>query len=121
MIPIFIVLLAGSLLVLALVETAFGLLMRLPQRLEAERETDSVVLEAYLEDPIRFFVPARLLHGTLLVLLVVLLAQVVGTGFPGWLVAMAIGITLAVTLGQVLPALIVRRSPERFLELLLPA
>jgi CBS domain containing-hemolysin-like protein len=121
MIPIFIVLLAGSLLVLALVETAFGLLMRLPQRLEAERETDSVVLEAYLEDPIRFFVPARLLHGTLLVLLVVLLAQVVGTGFPGWLVAMAIGIALAVTLGQVLPALIVRRSPERFLELLLPA
>ena len=121
MIPIFIVLLAGSLLVLALVETAFGLLMRLPQRLEAERETDSVVLEAYLEDPIRFFVPARLLHGTLLVLLVVLLAQVVGTGFPGWLVAMGIGVTLAVTLGQVLPALIVRRSPERFLELLLPA
>jgi putative hemolysin len=79
------------------------------------------VLEAYLEDPIRFFVPARLLHGTLLVLLVVLLAQVVGTGFPGWLVAMGIGVTLAVTLGQVLPALIVRRSPERFLELLLPA
>lgn len=121
MMPIFIVLIAGSLLVLALVETAFGLLMRLPQRLEAERETDSEVLEAYLEDPIRFFVPARLLHGTLLVLLVVLLAQVIGAGFPGWLVAMGIGVTLAVTLGQVLPALIVRRSPERFLELLLPA
>ena len=41
--------LAVVVLVLALVETAFGLLMRLPQRLEAERETDSVVLEAYLE------------------------------------------------------------------------
>jgi magnesium and cobalt transporter len=34
---------------------------------------------------------------------------------------MGIGVALAVTLGQVLPALIVRRSPERFLELLLPA
>ena len=121
MIPIVIVLTAGSLLVLALVETAFGLLMRLPQRLEAERETDSDVLEAYLENPIRFFVPARLMHGILLVLLVAMLSQVVGTGFPGWLVAMGIGAALAVTLGQVLPALIVRRSPERFLELLLPA
>jgi len=121
MTPIFIVLTAGSLLVLALVETAFGLLMRLPQRLEAERETDSDVLEAYLEDPIRFFVPARLMHGILLVLLVVMLSLVVGPGFPGWLVAMGIGVLLAVTLGQVLPALIVRRSPDRFLELLLPA
>lgn len=121
MIPILIVLTAGSLLVLALVETAFGLLMRLPQRLEAERETDSDVLAAYLEDPIRFFVPARLLHGTLLVLLAVLVAMVVGTGFPGGLVSLAVSGALAVTLGQVLPALIVRRSPERFLELLLPA
>jgi putative hemolysin len=121
MIPILIVLTAGSLLVLALVETAFGLLMRLPQRLEAERETDSEVLAAYLEDPIRFFVPARLLHGTLLVLLAVLIAIVVGPGFSGGLVSLAVSAALAVTLGQVLPALIVRRSPERFLELLLPA
>jgi len=121
MIPIFIVLTAGGLLVLALLETAFALLMRLPERLEAERETESEVLEAYLEDPIRFFVPARLLHGILLVLLAVLLAMVVGIGFPGWLVALGIAIALGVSLGQVVPALIVRRSPERFLELLLPA
>ena len=121
MIPIFVVLTAGALLVLALVETAFGLLMRLPQRLEAERETESEVLTAYLEDPIRFFVPARLMHGTLLVLLVMLLAQLIGPGFPGWLILLAISVAMAVSLGQVLPALIVRRSPERFLELLLPA
>jgi putative hemolysin len=121
MIPILIVLTAGSLLVLALVETAFGLLMRLPQRLEAERETESEALAAYLEDPIRFFVPARLLHGTLLVLLAVLIAIVVGPGFSGGLLSLAVSVALAVTLGQVLPALIVRRSPERFLELLLPA
>ena len=121
MIPIFIVLTAGCLLVLALLETAFGLLMRLPERLEAERETESEALEAYRDDPNRFFVPARLLHGVLLVLLVVLVAIVVDTGFPGWLISLGIGITLAVVLGQVVPALIVRRSPERFLELLLPA
>jgi putative hemolysin len=121
MIPIFIVLTAGALLVLALVETSFGLLMRLPQRLEAERESDSDALQAYLEDPLRFFVPARLLHGTLLVLLVALLAQVAGVAFPGWLIVPAVGLLLSVTIGQALPALIVRRSPERFLELLLPA
>lgn len=121
MIPIFIVLTAGGLLVLSIVETAFGLLMRLPQRLEAERESDSEALQTYLEDPLRFFVPARLLHGVLLVLLVVLLAEVIGMGFPGWLVALGVGLVLSVSLGQALPALIVRRSPERFLELLLPA
>ncbi len=121
MIPIFIVLTAGALLVLALVETSFGLLMRLPQRLEAERESDSDALQAYLEDPLRFFVPARLLHGTLLVLLVALLAQAIGVAFPAWLIVPAVGLLLSVTIGQALPALIVRRSPERFLELLLPA
>lgn len=121
MIPIFVVLTAGGLLFLALVETAFGLLMRLPQRLEAERETESEALTAYLEDPIRFFVPARLMRGTLLVLLIVLLSQVFGTGFPGWLMLFLTGFIIAIGVGQVVPALIVRRSPERFLELLLPA
>lgn len=121
MIPILAVLAVVGLLALAVVETAFGLLMRLPQRLEAERETDSVVLEAYLDDPIRFFVPARLLYGTLLILLVLLLAEGIGTGFPDGLFVLAVSIVIAVGLGQVLPAFIVRRSPERFLELLLPA
>jgi len=121
MIPIFIVLASGGLLVLALIETAFGLLMRLPERLEAERETESEVLTAYLDDPVRFFVPAGLIHGTLLVLLMMLLAQGIGTGFPGWLIVLGVGVTLAITLGHVVPALIVRRRPERFLELLLPA
>lgn len=121
MIPIFVVLASGSLLVLALIETAFGLLMRLPERLEAERETESEALAAYLDDPVRFFVPARLMHGTLLVLLVTLLAQGIGTGFPGWLIVLGIGVALAISLGHVVPALIVRRRPERFLELLLPA
>ena len=121
MIPIFIVLASGGLLVLALIETAFSLLMRLPERLEAERETESEVLTAYLDDPVRFFVPAGLMHGTLLALLMTLLAQGIGTGFPGWLIVLGIGVTLAISLGHVVPALLVRRRPERFLELLLPA
>jgi putative hemolysin len=121
MIPIFIVLAAGSLLVLAMVETAFALLMRLPERLEAERESESDQLQSYLDDPLRFFVPARLLNGTLTVLLVVLIAQVIGAGLMGWLLSITVGLTLSIGLGQLLPSLIVRRSPDRYLELLLPA
>ena len=37
-------------------------------------------LAAYLDDPLKFFVPSRLMRGTLLVLLVVLLAEPIGTG-----------------------------------------
>ena len=120
MISVFIVLTAGGLLVLALAESAFSLLMRLPERLEAERESESEALKSYLADPVRFFLPARVLHGLLLVLLVVLLSHVLGPGFTRGVIAFAIGIGLSIALGQVLPALIVRRSPERYLELLLP-
>jgi CBS domain containing-hemolysin-like protein len=121
MIPILVVLTAGGLLFLALVETAFGLLMRLPQRLEAERATESEALATYLDDPIRFFIPARLMRGTLLVLLMVLLANVVSSGLPGALILFGVGVAIMSGVGQILPAFIVRRAPERFLELLLPA
>ena len=57
---------ASGLLFFALVEMAFTLLMRLPERLEAERENEA--LRTYLEDPPRFFVPARLMRGVLLIL-----------------------------------------------------
>jgi putative hemolysin len=121
MIPLFVLLTIAGLLFLALVETAFGLLMRLPQRLEAERDSESDALSAYLDDPISFFVPARLLRGTFVVLLVVLLAQVFDPGLPGALLLFAAGTATSAIVGQLAPALIVRRAPERILELLLPA
>jgi CBS domain containing-hemolysin-like protein len=122
MIPFLVLLASGALLFFAVVETAFSLLMRLPQRLEAERETESPALAAYLDDPLRFFLPARIMRGTLLVLIVALLAQAIGQGFPGWLVLFAIGTSITVGVAQVLPPLLVRRqSPERVLEMLLPA
>ena len=49
--------------------------MRLPQRLEAERESEGDALAAYLDDPLKFFVPARLMRGLLLVLSIALLAR----------------------------------------------
>jgi CBS domain containing-hemolysin-like protein len=121
MIPVLLFLVITGLLFFALVETAFGLLMRLPQRLEAERESESDALTAYLEDPLKFFVPSRVMRGSLLVAAVVLLARPIGTDFPGWLVLLAIGVGISIGVGQIVPTLIVRRAPERVLELLLPA
>jgi CBS domain containing-hemolysin-like protein len=114
-------LVACGLLFFALVETAFSLLMRLPRRLEAQRQSESDALKAYLEDPLTFFVPARIMRGTLLVAAVVLLAQPIGTGFPEWLVLLGSGVAISVGVGQILPTFIVRHSPERVLEILLPA
>jgi len=112
---------ACGLLFFSLVETAFGLLMRLPERLEAERENERGVLSVYLDDPLRFFVPVRLMRGLMLVLLMVFLAQPIGTGgFTRALVLFAIGFGITIVAGQVLPALMVRRRPERYLDLLLP-
>ena len=76
MIPVLLFLVIAGLLFFALVETAFSLLMRLPQRLEAERESTNGALATYLEDPLQFFIPSRVMRGILLVAAVVLLAQV---------------------------------------------
>jgi CBS domain containing-hemolysin-like protein len=121
MIPILVVFTAAGMLLLSLVETAFALLMRLPQRFEAERAIESDALGTYLDDPLKFFIPARLMRGTLLVLLLVFLAQPIGAGFPAWLILFGAGFAIMAGVGQLAPAFIVRRSPERLLELLLPA
>src|SRR5262245_28223978 len=100
---------------------AFTRLMRLPERLEAERESDDDSLPAYLEDPMRFFVPARLIRSMLLILPIVLLAQHVEAGVPGAVALLITGLILAIGVGQFLPAVIVRTAgPERVLDLLLP-
>ena len=116
---LFVILVAASgLLFFALVEMAFTLLMRLPERLEAERENEA--LRAYLDDPPRFFVPARLMRGVLLILAIVLIAQGVSRDWQGGSVLFALSALLAIGIGQIVPAIIVRRQPERLLELLLP-
>jgi len=118
----FLILLAATgLLLFAVIELAFTRLMRLPDRLEAERESDGNPLATYLDDPLRFFIPSRLIRGGLLVLTIVLLAQQVERGWMGFFVLFASGVAITVGLGQVVPALIVRRRPERVLDLLLPA
>src|SRR5262245_3137515 len=116
----FILLAASGLLLFAIIELAFTRLMRLPDRLEAERESDGDSLGAYLDDPLRFFIPSRLIRGGLLILAMVLIAQEVERSWMGGLVLFASGVAISIGLGQLVPALIVRRNPERVLELLLP-
>jgi CBS domain containing-hemolysin-like protein len=117
----FLILLAASgLLLFAIIELAFTRLMRLPDRLEAERESDGDSLASYLDDPLRFFIPSRLIRGGLLVLTIVLIAQQIERGWMGFLVLFASGLGITLGLGQIVPAVIVRRRPERILELLLP-
>jgi CBS domain containing-hemolysin-like protein len=123
MIPVLVFLSACGLLFFAVVETAFALLMRLPKRLEAERDGHSGDgLEAYLDDPIKFFVPARLMRGFLLVLAIALLAQSITPGWEAVLTLLLVGLAFSIGLGQLTPAFIVRRarSPEHLLELTLP-
>ena len=117
----FLALLAAlGLLFFAVVEMAFTLLMRLPERLEAERESEAGGLTAYLDDPLRFFIPARLMRGLLLVASLVCSAQLMERSVTGALALSGIGIGITVGVGQLLPTLLVRRRPERMLELLLP-
>ena len=120
MIPLAVFLVACAIAYLAVVETAFGLLMRLPERLEAERESGSDGLAAYLEDPLKFFVPARLLRGLLLILAVVLVAQPIGTGWGPGLMVFLLSAGLVLVAAHLVPALVVRRAPERLLATLLP-
>jgi CBS domain containing-hemolysin-like protein len=110
-----------GLFVVGLVEMAFTLLMRLPQRLEAQRESEGGALEAYLEDPARFYVPARILRGALLIFATVMAAQLVDPGVVGGVTLFLSMFAAAIGAGQFLPAWVVRvSSPERTLELLLP-
>ena len=112
---------AAGLLFFALVEMAFTRLMRLPERLEAERESEDDVLPVYLEDPMRFFVPARVMRGALLILAMALLAQHVEPGVWSVIVLFGSGLLLAIGVGQFVPAIVVRAAgPERILQLLLP-
>lgn len=119
MIPLVLFLALAGMLYAAVVETAFGVLMRLPHRLEAEHDEDHR-LRVFLEDPIKLFVPARIIRGGLLVGSIVLLAQVYGTGLQAGLLLFITGIALNVVVGQLLPARLVRQSPARTLQVLLP-
>ncbi len=106
------------------VQVAFSALMRLPLRLSAERSERRGRVDGlghYLDDPIRLFMPARLLQGLSLTAATILVAP--GTSERS---ATALGfvfggmIAFLIVCGQLVPLLVTRRDPERMLEVLLP-
>jgi putative hemolysin len=121
-IPLLLFLLAILAVYVGTIETAFSALMRLSLRLMAERGGRDDRLAFYLEDPIRLFLPARLLLGLIFSLATMFIALL--TGRTGSLEAigmlMVFVAVFILVCEHVIPTLIVRHNPEKILEALLP-
>lgn len=121
MTPLLLFLIGCAAIYLGTVTAAFSALMQLSLRIRAERSDRGDAFGRYLEDPRRLFVPARLLLSVLAVLATALLARVTGVdpaGFP-LLVLSVVG--AGVVCEHLVPLLVVRRDPERVLDVLLPS
>ena len=121
MIPLALFLLACATVYVGTVETAFTTLMRLSLRLGAERRGRLDRL-GYLDDPLRLFVPVRVLQSVLVVAVAALAMVGISARDAASVVLVAGGLVAFVLVcGHLLPAAIVRRDPERVLEALLPS
>jgi putative hemolysin len=121
MIPLSVFLLGCLGIYLGTIEAAFSALMRLSLRLIAERSDRPGALSTYLDDPILLFAPVRLLLGLVTGIATALLARGVGVQNARGLAILILSITLFVVVFELLvPLAIVRRDPERILEVLLP-
>jgi len=121
MTPLLLFILGCAVTYLGTVSAAFNALMRLSLRIHAERTDRDDSLGWYLEDPRRFFVPARMLSTTLTVLAAALLARVTGLSSAGFPVLILSIVAIVITCEHLIPLLIVRRDPERVLDVLLPS
>jgi putative hemolysin len=125
MTPLILFLLACLTAYVGAVQAAFSALMRLPLRLNAERaerhgRPDG--LGHYLEDPVRLFVPARLLQALTVAVATMLVMVETSPRSPTTLGLVFGGVVVFVVgCGHAVPLLVVRRDPERVLEVLLPS
>ena len=121
MIPLLLFLLGCVIVYVGTVLTAFGALMRLPLRLNAERHGHQDTLALYLEEPLRLFVPAALIQAvtvSLSTMLALLLFKEHGLGIL-WVVFVAV-LVCVLTCAHLVPLFLVRGDPEHVLELVLP-
>ena len=120
MMPILLLFLAIAAIYVGTIETAFSSLMRLSLRLMAERGRNDR-LGFYLDDPIQLFLPARLLLGLIFSLATVVIAVMTGrVGFQSIGLLLVFVAVFILVFEHVLPLMIVRRNPERVLQILLP-
>lgn len=122
MIPVLLLLLAAAAVYVGTIETAFSALMRLSLRLLAERGGRDDRLGFYLDDPIKLFLPARLILGIIFSLATMSIAILTGrTGSLRSIGMLMLFIAVFILICEhVLPLLIARKDPERVLEVLLP-
>jgi CBS domain containing-hemolysin-like protein len=121
MIPLLLFILAIVAVYVGTIETAFTVLMRLSLRLMVERGGRDDRLGFYLDDPIRLFLPARLLLGLMFSLGTMFIAILTGrTGFQSIGMLLVFVAVFILVCEHVIPIFIVRRNPERVLEVLLP-
>jgi CBS domain containing-hemolysin-like protein len=120
--PLALFLLACAAVLFGTVSAAFSVLMRLSLRLSAERSDRDDLLGRYLDDPMRLFIPARIVLAIIYVVAGALLARVIamqaGHGLPTLIAAMAV---FALVCEHLIPLLLIRQDPERVLEATLPA
>jgi putative hemolysin len=121
-IPLFLFLLGCVTIYVGAVQVAFSVLMRLPLRLSAERHGRLEALGHYLEEPLRLFVPVRLLQAVLVSAVTLVGVSLLERPEVGLLGLILFGVVLFVLVfSHVLPLLIVRRDPEQVLGVLLPS
>jgi putative hemolysin len=122
MTPLLLFLLGLAAVYVSTVTTAFSALMRLSLRLLAEGGGRNDVLARYLDEPLRLFIPARVLLAVVTVVAAGLLARVTGIdaarGVPLLIASTLIFVLIS---EHIIPLAIVRRDPARVLALLLPS
>jgi magnesium and cobalt transporter len=122
MTPLAIFLLGCATVFLGTVQAAFSALMRLSLRLMAERGGRSDRLGRYLDDPLRLFVPVRLLLGACIVATGVLIARLTGVADGRAIAVLVVSLAaFIVACEHLLPAIISRSDPEAVLDVVLPA
>ena len=122
MTPLLLFLIGLVVIYVSTVTTAFSALMRLSLRIMAERSDRGDALGRYLDEPLRLFLPARLLLAAITVVAAGFLARVTGVDAPRGLPILLLSMILFVVVCEhIIPLIIIRRDPERILELLLPS
>ena len=122
MTPLILFLIACATVFLGSIQAAFSALMRLSLRLMAERGGRSDRLGRYLDDPLRLFIPIRILIGLCTVVAGVLIARLSTVNDARSVATFFISLVAFVVICEhVLPMLIARNDPEQVLDVLLPA
>ena len=122
MLPLLLFLIGCGVVYVSTIESAFGAMVRLPERLNVERDIQHGSLTVYLEDPLRLYVATRLLRGLLFAAAAVILARLIGVSTPQAVgLLLLVLVTFVLVCEQLVPSVVVRRGAGRVLELLLPS